>query len=115
MTEGKIPYLIEQLTALDEKYFDMVTELINKILGTSLPNCLDCHRPMYPRKQWQKIPEEWRSKLRWITVKASYGRCATCYRNGVRLGTVETIRKSNPSILSDDELARLRKQVGLIK
>jgi len=108
--ESRVATLLNQLELLDEKYWDSVTLIIEEVLQVSLPNCCDCHRAMWPRRQWQEIPEEVRESLKkWFNTAASYGRCTNCYRLGVRDGTIKTVRKPDGEILSPNEIAYLRR------
>jgi hypothetical protein len=115
--DNRVSKMLDQLVILDEKYWDTVVLVIEETLGVALPACCDCHRAMYPRRQWQQIPEEVREHLKkWFNVSASYGRCTTCYRLAVRDGKVKTVRKgSSESILSPNEIAYLRRMARGIK
>jgi hypothetical protein len=114
--EGKVSRLLDQLELLDEKYWDTVTLVIEEVLQVSLPSCHDCHRAMWPRRQWQEIPESIRDQLKkWFNVAASHGLCVNCYRVSVRDGKIKTVRKPGTEILSPNEIAYMRRMAKGIK
>jgi hypothetical protein len=106
--ENKVTHLIRSLAAFEKVYLDERSKLIANCLGTTLPNCVSCGNPMFPRKQWYQLPVHIREQMKPIRSKGSQSRCTTCYRNAVRMGEVFPTKKPQ-KILSDEEIARLKR------
>lgn len=74
----------------------------------TLVRCNRCQRVMIPRKLWDRMPKESRPKL--FVPFGSSGHCHSCYHVATRKQEIAAAR-STP--LSEAEVTRLRKQVGL--
>jgi hypothetical protein len=97
--EEQLPKLASRVQRYHEAFLDLIENAIVSELGEPLERCQRCTRPMLPRRSWDSMTLADRDKLRGLIVKCnSRGICVGCTRN---------------NLLSDTELAKLRKDVGV--
>jgi hypothetical protein len=108
-TPEKIGDFIEafaELKLIDEEARKKKCELLGVILEHEVKCCLDCNRPMLPRRLWDNLPIHERPR-----DCARAGDAKRCHPHLVKYRQRNGLTRGKT--LSDTELQRLRKAVGL--
>ena len=96
--------LFEMIEELDRKYQYEKAKLASELLGMQINVCEQCSRPMIPQRLWMRIPNKKRSK-----TFINRGSDNLCYYHRYRSHV------DNRRGLTNEELTKLRKAVGLIQ
>lgn len=107
--------LADKLKQLQEVYAVARDTIVHALIGEELPQCLNCKRLMVPRRAWElHTTSVQRDILRMFMIgTGSHGRCTTCmtYQYREKARNVPGVGRRGP--LSEEELLRLQRQVGL--
>lgn len=95
----------EELKKIEEAAQKKKCEVLSAVLGRSVNCCLDCGRPMLPRRLWDNLPIPERPKL-----CARAGDETRCHPHLVKYRQRKGLTRREP--LSAENLERLRKAVG---
>lgn len=96
--------LFERIEELDRMYQYEKAKLASNLLGIPISQCEQCSRPMIPQRLWVRIPIKNRSK-----TFINRGSDKLCYYHRYKTHT------NGERGLSEEELIRLRREVGLIE
>jgi hypothetical protein len=102
--DDNLDFLVARLRELDEAYLAQREEITIEALGRQLKQCAKCGRHMLGRRVWDKLSFEVRKQIRKHINRVGTGdNCATCVAKKARVP------------LSDEEVERLQKLVGVVK
>jgi hypothetical protein len=100
VSEDALTLAVVKLEALQDQFRSQRDSVVDTYVG-ELAGCSVCSRPMVPRSVWEKLPPEIRDRLKpFFGKQAKTDRCNGCLRNNA---------------MSEAELERVRRSVGLIK
>jgi hypothetical protein len=108
----KLLNAIQQLELVELQFQENKARMLGDVLNETIQLCTDCMRPMIPRRLWDMLkPEE---RPRSLTSAGSKGLCHHHYMLQRKKNGETVSRAGRPAKqLSDAEVAKLRKAVGL--